>query len=376
MADEASTQQAGEEAAVKRGQKKGLRMLAPDTRDAMLSIAEKVSFKAGDLIFAEGDQTNDFYLIEEGHVIGFRAGHGDEVEWQVARLGPGDVLGEVSFLDGGPRQISVRADTDGTLLKVHPFDLLALENGDHFYDNLRASIGITVVERMRVSTEKQIAALKRQLEDAKTQQQFGHFLLFTISIFLISTMLFYLVAEDYVQDVYDPGFSWQTVFFLAVPCLLIIKLMKIPLADLGIKREGFWRALVESIIICIVITIPAAVYMFGFRETPAGGSTGVTVDGLFLVQYLAHSLFQEVGSRGLLQGLFQKFLNDTKGHRAIFMTSVVFASLHITFGIDAVVITFFASIVFGYVYLRQKNLIGVTVLHYWLGVLAALLVAI
>lgn len=375
MADEVSTQQSGDAAMANARQVKGLRMLAPDTRDAMFSIAQKVSFKAGDLIFAEGDQTNNFYLIEEGHVVGFRAGHGDEEDWLVARLEPGDVLGEVSFLDGGPRQISVRADTDCTLLNFHPFDLLELENGDHFYDNLRASIGITVVERMRVSTEKQIAALRRQLEDSKTQQQFGQFLIFTISIFLVSTMLFYLVAEDYVQDVYDPGFSWQTVFFLAVPCLLIIKIMKIPLADLGIKREGFWRSLGESVIICAVITTPAVIYLYGFKETTTGDGMGVTVDGLFLIQYLAHSLFQEVGSRGLIQGLFQKFLNDTKGHRAVFMTSVVFSSLHITFGIDAVVITFFASIIFGYVYLRQKNLIGVTVLHYWLGVLAAIVVA-
>ncbi|MBO6510143.1 MAG: CPBP family intramembrane metalloprotease [Roseibium sp.] len=50
--------------------------------------------------------------------------------------------------------------------------------------------------------------------------------------------------------------------------------------------------------------------------------------------------------------------------------------MHLTFGVDAVVITFFASIVFGYVYLYQKNLAGVILVHYWLGVLAALTVAI
>ncbi len=225
-------------------------------------------------------------------------------------------------------------------------------------------------------SDEMLASLRRQLEIKTIQNQFGQFLIFTITIFLISTALFYLVAEDYVQDVYDPGFSWQTIIFLAVPCLTIIKLMKIPLADLGIRKEGFWRSLGESVAICTVITIPVLVYVFAFGSPSAEAGTGVRVDALFLGQYFVHTLFQEVGSRGLLQGLFQKFLDDRKGHRAILLTSTVFAILHLTFGIDAVVITFFASIVFGYVYLRQKNLIGVTVMHYWLGVLAAAMVAL
>ncbi len=115
--------------------------------------------------------------------------------------------------------------------------------------------------------------------------------------------------------------------------------------------------------------------MFGFREANAEQSQGVTVDIFFIVQYFINVVFQEIGSRGLIQGLFQKFLDDTKGHRSIFLTSTIFASLHITFGMDAVIITFFASLIFGYIYLRQKNLAGVIIIHYWLGLLAAFVVA-
>ncbi len=49
------------------------------------------------------------------------------------------------------------------MLRIHPFDLLELDNGDHYYDNLRASVGITVVQRLRVGTELHVATLQHQL---------------------------------------------------------------------------------------------------------------------------------------------------------------------------------------------------------------------
>jgi len=241
--------------------------------------------------------------------------------------------------------------------------------------DLKSALASVVVKRARAMSDEMLASLRRQLEIKTVQNQFGYFLIFTISIFLISTTLFYLVAEDYVADVYDPAFSWQTLIFLALPSLVVIKMMKIPLADLGIKREGAWRSFVESVSFCVAITIPTVIWMVWFQKPSASDDTGATIDGFFFFHYFIHSFFQEVGARGLFQGLFQKFLDDSRGHRSIFLTSIVFASLHITFGIDAVVITFFASIGFGYLYLRQKNLLGVTIVHYWLGVLAAMMVA-
>ncbi|PVB60463.1 hypothetical protein DCO57_16825 [Labrenzia sp. 011] len=87
-----------------------------------------------------------------------------------------------------------------------------------------------------------------------------------------------------------------------------------------------------------------------------------------------------LGTRGCQAEPLRDFLRhhqtETRGHRAILLTSMIFASLHLTFGVDTVAITFFASIVFGYVYLYQKNLAGVVLMHYWFGVLAALMVAI
>lgn len=350
------------------------KQLSPEATDTIASVAKIMDVRPGELIVREGEECADLYLLIAGTAIAARKSYNDD-SLDLNSVNTGDCIGELTFLAGGDRATSVRAETQCELVFIPAEELQTLPESLPVIGELKGALSSVVVNRARAISDAMMASLRRELEVQKLQNQFGQFLVFTISIFLISTVLFYLVAEDYVKDVYDPGFSWQTVFFLAVPCLLIIKFMKIPLADLGIKREGLWTSFRDSALICIVITIPVALYLFYFREHTAANDSGVVVDGFFLLQYFAHTIFQEVGSRGLLQGLFQKFLNDKKGHRAVFLTSTVFASLHITFGIDAVLITFVASIIFGYVYLKQKNLIGVTVLHYWLGVLAAVVVA-
>ena len=343
---------------------------------SIISVAKPVEVNPGDFILREGEPSNDLYFLLTGEAVAMRSAE-DGTDIMLNAIPEGDCVGELAFLDGGMRTSSVRAESTCHLIKIPTTELEARDDAAAVIGVLKAALASVVVGRARQMSDNMLASLRRELHIKTLQNQFGHFLVFTIAIFLISTALFYLVAEEYVKDVYDPGFSWQAILFLAVPCLLVIKVMKIPFADLGIRREGFKRAALQSIAACVVITIPAAIYLLYFKDpsTEAAPAQGATVNLVFLLQYFVHTLFQELGSRGLLQGLFQKFLDDTTGHRAILLTSTVFASLHLAFGIDAVMITFVASIIFGYVYQAQKNLIGVTILHYWLGVLAAFVVA-
>lgn len=346
--------------------------LESKTIAAIASVSKRLDVQPDDLIVREGEESSDLFLIAAGSAVAFRDS-GDGGTIVLNAINQGDCIGELAFLDGGRRAASIRAETHCYVIRISAEDLRSLPNAPAVVGELKGALAGVAVQRARAMSDEMLASLQQQLEIKTVQNQFGHFLIFTISIFLISAALFYLVAKHYVRDVYDPGFSWQFVMFLAVPCLLIIKILKIPLVDLGIRKEGLWRSLGESVAVCLLISIPALIYISYFKPPSTG--PGATIDIVFLGQYFVHTVFQEIGSRGLIQGLFQKFLDDRKGHRAILMTSMVFASLHLAFGVDAVIITFLASIVFGYVYLRQKNLIGVTIMHYWLGVLAATTVA-
>ncbi len=69
-----------------------------------------VIYEPGDIILRQGTPSDKFYIIKEGHVSVIRRTH-DDNEVELARLGKGDVFGEMGILTGNRRTADVRADT-------------------------------------------------------------------------------------------------------------------------------------------------------------------------------------------------------------------------------------------------------------------------
>ena len=74
-----------------------------------------VDLKAGTTLARQGDYGKEFFVIIEGTAAVVR----DGVE--LAKLGAGDVVGEISIIDGGQRTATVVADTDMLVeVATHP----------------------------------------------------------------------------------------------------------------------------------------------------------------------------------------------------------------------------------------------------------------
>ena len=74
-----------------------------------------VDVKAGTTLARQGDYGKEFFVIIEGTAAVLR----DGVE--LAKLGAGDVVGEISIIDGGQRTATVVADTDMLVeVATHP----------------------------------------------------------------------------------------------------------------------------------------------------------------------------------------------------------------------------------------------------------------
>ena len=242
------------------------------------------------------------YIIESGRVVSYRAGGEGDAEWPVLHLGDGDVVGEMSFLDGGARQLNARAETDCTLLRIHPFDLLELENGDHYYDNLRASVGITVVQRLRIGTELHVATLKHQLELARTQKQFGQFFLFTLTLFSIAMVVNNVISTRILAvDINTQLFALQYLLVLLVPSFAVVWMMKIPLSQIGLTTDGMRKSLTEGVVTSLAVLAISAAVVVGSWMTDAVPDLVVTVGWSALPGYLLHSFLQEVVARGFMQ---------------------------------------------------------------------------
>ena len=86
------------------------------------------TLSAGEYLFREGDSPDSAFLIEEG-AVEIHSGHGRN-RFVLARLGPGDLLGEMAVVDRAPRTGSALAVTDCVLLVIE---------GDQIEDRLASS---------------------------------------------------------------------------------------------------------------------------------------------------------------------------------------------------------------------------------------------
>jgi CRP/FNR family transcriptional regulator, cyclic AMP receptor protein len=93
----------------------------------MSSMAQR-RLERGDVLFHEGDQGDRLYVIGEGKIkLGRRSSDGREN--LVAILGPGEMFGELSLFDPGPRTMTATAVAETQLMGIGHDDLSGLLAG-------------------------------------------------------------------------------------------------------------------------------------------------------------------------------------------------------------------------------------------------------
>ena len=114
-------------------------------RKRIEDIGELRKVDAHDFLIRAGETDATLFAIEEGHLdIVAR----DSV---IATVGPGDVLGETSFIDDSPRAVAVRAGEEPVMVRA--WDKRTLSEGLAFEPQLLAKFSVAMcellVERLR-----------------------------------------------------------------------------------------------------------------------------------------------------------------------------------------------------------------------------------
>jgi CRP-like cAMP-binding protein len=78
--------------------------------ERVVERATEIEVPDGQVLTRQGTSGQDFFVVLSGHVIVARD------DQQMARLGPGEFLGEIALLDGRPRTASATADGTTRLL--------------------------------------------------------------------------------------------------------------------------------------------------------------------------------------------------------------------------------------------------------------------
>jgi len=87
--------------------------MSPELWSAVVAVGQRRVYPAGSLVFAEGDASGPVLAILGGSVA-LTAGDGGRLD----ELGPGELLGELSAVDGFPRSASALAITDTEVLAI------------------------------------------------------------------------------------------------------------------------------------------------------------------------------------------------------------------------------------------------------------------
>jgi CRP-like cAMP-binding protein len=132
-----------------------LSRLAPDDHQALTRCARRRSFPKGAVLFWEGDPADEVMILVSGRAKAW-VGSPDGREVILNMLEEGDVLGELSAVDGEPRS--------ATVTTLEPVEVLIMVR-TAFCDLLSDRPGIALV-MLRIVTEKLRASSQRQLEFA------------------------------------------------------------------------------------------------------------------------------------------------------------------------------------------------------------------
>ena len=99
-----------------------LHTLTPAEAEALEDMGEPGSYAAGEVIFEEGGTADCVLLVRAGRVR-VTAAAGDGEELLLAERGPGELLGELSGIDGQPRSASVTAldEVHGLVVPLRAF---------------------------------------------------------------------------------------------------------------------------------------------------------------------------------------------------------------------------------------------------------------
>jgi len=102
------------------------RALPPANLQKIIIGLEEISFEKGALIVKQGEAGDFYYLIKKGHCLLSRKPSAKAKEIKLAQLHTQDTFGEDALISGEPRNVSITALTDITLLRLSKDKFISL----------------------------------------------------------------------------------------------------------------------------------------------------------------------------------------------------------------------------------------------------------
>jgi CRP-like cAMP-binding protein len=353
------------------------------------SVCRQRRFARGELILREGDHDSFVYVMVDGLAQFTKNTSFGDGQTIMGELHSGDVLGELKIVDPQPSSASVLAVTEVTAIAI---DLDAFASSAILGTTraaVLANVGKILATRLRATTGQGAAAIERELEATKARAHAGRFIVLMFAMVAVYQItLSWLVL---VPATARPANSFLSVVFVlwtVIPIALSFRHSAFPLESYGltIRRGGPialqsilwttpWLLLLLALKLALMQWAPSMVDRPLFDPTAlfAGGSFDLRFYLFAIIVYTLHAPLQEFVARAGLQGTLQHFIPAPAGRvnwKAILVSNLLFASAHCFLGLWFVLAVFVPGLFWGWMFARQRSLIGVIVSHILVGLWA------
>ena len=344
-------------------------------RDTLLGLLEPQTVRlcAGQVLLREGEVSGRMFMLEEGELEVLR----DAADGRMLLIGtvaPGQLVGEISLLDGSPHTATVRARTECRLMEVSrellegfepqrstPLEYLLREMARSISGHLRGASDATVeVLELRQSMASFLVSLLMGLAAyavvmrilAAQHAPLRTTLVFTVPILTVMTAMGVVWARRSRMSARIFGLSWEGAAAHAREALLWT------LPVLGLLTALKWG-------LCRWVPELAGATVFTPRITAASIVVSVV--------YLALVPLQEFVARGAIQGPLFEFLVGSERRRhlqAVVVSNTLFAVSHLHLTLAYGIAAFLGGLLWGALLARQRSLVGPIVSHALVGAYA------
>jgi bacteriocin-type transport-associated protein len=141
-----------------------LGQLSDDDTEWMIAAGAPRHLAAGTTLIREGQPVDALYIVLEGTLVVSSAALGGQ---EIARLGVGEIIGEISFVDARPPSATVTAVDDATVFVLDRARLHArLEEDAGFAARFYRAVAVFLADRLRNTVARLGYGAGRDLDES------------------------------------------------------------------------------------------------------------------------------------------------------------------------------------------------------------------
>jgi CRP-like cAMP-binding protein len=361
--------------------------LRPQERDALAPWCSKRRFAPGEALIVEGARSRDLYILAAGSARVLKATSRDGVAHELRVIHAGETAGEMKLAGVERASASVVAVDEVEAWCVDVGPILDGSCDPSLRAAVTANVARILAGRVRASSAVAADAIQERLEQSEARESAGRFIVYLFGI-MSAYALFVAVLHD-ARPESRPGQVWLSLGVILGACAPIAAMVRsspYSLASYGLTLRGWPRVVGQATlytlpILAALLAAKALWVTLGAAGEPLFRYDAIFEDGRFrpgqyalaLTAYALLSAAQEFFARAGLQGSLQKFLPRADGGTnwtAIVLANLIFASAHTYLGARFLLAAFVPGLFWGWLFERQRSLLGVSVSHALVGVWA------